>query len=102
MKMVIGHIIAFLSMTAIAALMAAGVLIFVVALGSFVFWQFPVAALEWGVIMLSLRICIGIGSVSGFFFLFSKEGQEVAKDWAELFEKKKATKIRVTEVNINE
>lgn len=100
MKMVIGYISAFLSMTAIASLFAAGILIFVVALGSFVVWQLPM--LEWEALMIALRICIGIGSIFGFFFIFSEEGQQAAKDGVELFEKVKATKNRVTEVNINE
>ena len=100
MKIVIGYISAFLSMTAIASLFAAGILIFVVALGSFIVWELPM--LEWEPLMIALRICIGIGSIFGFFFIFSKEGQQTAKDYVKLFEKVKATKNRVTEVNINE
>jgi len=88
MKMIVGYAGAFIGMTVIASLMTAGILVFVVLLGSFVAWQLPLAAFEPDVIMLFLRICVGIGSVFGFFFLFAADAKQTAKETAELFWRK--------------
>lgn len=44
----------------------------VIALGAFVSWTFLFADLP---ILGIMRICIALGLITGFFYVFSKEGQ---------------------------
>jgi hypothetical protein len=86
MKDIFGLIAAFFTMTAFIGLSSMGVLVFFFGLIAFITWSFPVGIYVEN-IMLALRACLGIGSIFGIFFVFSKEGLELAKDYANMFSK---------------
>jgi hypothetical protein len=52
----------------------------VIGIGSFVTWSLPVAIPS---VWFAIRLSISIGWVVSIFFVFSKEGLEAVKDFAE-------------------
>ena len=82
MKLIIGHLLAFLYATVIVGLIIAALLAGIVGLISFVFWELPTGiTLENS--LMALRLCFGFSSILGIGFTFSKEGREIAKKFAE-------------------
>ena len=59
-------------MTIVASAMYMVAVFGMIALGSFVSWTFLFATLP---ILGMIRICIALGLITGFFYVFSKEGQ---------------------------
>ena len=82
MKLIIGHIFAFLGATVIGGLIIAALLAVIVGLISFIFWQLP-TGITLANSLMALRFCFGFGSILGIGFTFAKEGREYAKDFAE-------------------
>ena len=82
MKLIIGHILAFLCMTVIIGLILIAVLAVVVGLISFVFWQLP-TGIDLENSLMALRLCFGFGSLIGIWFTLDKEGRKFAKYFAE-------------------
>lgn len=82
MKLIIGHILAFLCMTVIVGLAATALLAAVVGLISFIFWELP-TGVNLEASLMALRLCFGIGSILGIWFTLAKEGRKLAKDFAE-------------------
>lgn len=83
MKMTLGYIFTFLCMTGFVAFAIMAVVTFFLVLIFFVSWSLP--AIVLADVMLFLRIIIAAGSIVGAMFVFSKEGKELAEDFAILF-----------------
>lgn len=83
MKYTLGLLVAFLSITLLIGSCILGLIAYVVGLISFIFWTVP-SGLDYESSMMILRVCLGIGSVVGIWFTFSKEGLEFPEDFSEL------------------
>lgn len=70
----VGYVAAFLAMTTVTALLAAGGIFAAFAIGSFVVWEIPSFIPIWFVI----RISIAIGVVVGIIFCLSDDGKLMA------------------------
>lgn len=84
MKLTLGYIAAFLTMTMLIGGMFAAGIGTLVAMFSFIHWSIP-TGVTIEIVMFMLRVCLAIGSVIGFFFVFSKEGRGFAEDFAQRF-----------------
>ena len=78
MKLVLGYIASFLFMTVVTTAILYGLFAFVIGAISFVTWSLPGAHAAW---LVALRVCIVFGAFLGVWFICSKEGQELAKDF---------------------
>jgi uncharacterized membrane protein YfcA len=82
MKLVLGYIASFLLMTIIGTAILYGLFAFVIGAISFVTWSLPGAHVDW---LIALRVCIAIGGFMGVWFICSKEGQDLAKEFVNDF-----------------
>lgn len=72
MKTVLNWLYVIGMMTIVASSMYIIAVFGVIALGSFVSWTFLFTEIP---ILGMVRICIALGLITGFFYVFSKEGQ---------------------------
>jgi hypothetical protein len=79
MKLVVGYILAFLSMTLVAGAMAFGVFLFSIIAIAFITWSLPLVPIAW---WTALRLCVVFSAFIGIWFICSKEGQDYAKEFA--------------------
>ena len=75
MKLVLGYILAFFTMTAFATVLCYGVLLFVIGAIMFITWSLPYGV-SW---LFALRLCVSLGVFAGLLFIFSKEGKAFAE-----------------------
>lgn len=80
MKLVLGYVLAFLSMTGLAAVVFFGIFLFILGAIIFITWSIPFTLIKWWVV---LRLCTIIGIVFGLWFICTKEGAESAKEFAD-------------------
>ena len=79
MKLAYGYLMSFLLMTAIGTAFCFAILALIgVGLPMFITWSFPIATIQWLVI---LRISVAAGMSLGVWFVCSKEGKEMAEDY---------------------
>ena len=78
MKLVLGYIASFLLMTIVGTAILYGLFAFTIGAVAFVTWSLPGAHAAW---LVALRVCIVFGAFLGVWFICSKEGQELAKDF---------------------
>jgi uncharacterized membrane protein YfcA len=80
MKLVLGYIAAFLLMTVVGTAILYGMFAFAIGAISFVTWSLPGNHVDW---LTALRVCISAGSILGAWYICSKEGNEMAKDFVD-------------------
>lgn len=81
MKLALGYLLAFLTATVAFSAMMFTVLVAFVGILSFATWSIP-TNVTLASTMFALRLCISLGAVVGIMFMFSKECNEAAKDFA--------------------